>query len=184
MEDTRNVVDIYKYWTEEAIKADLRTKHNNFSVLITNYFNDFNIGTVIRNANAFCAKEVLILGRRKYDRRGTVGTHLYMDMKHVRHVDDLNFGDSVVVGVDNLPGAVPVETFEWPKDKHVVMAFGQESTGLSKEILDYCDHLVYIKQYGSIRSLNVGSASAITMYDYCRKCVDTEQRGGNNETNS
>jgi tRNA G18 (ribose-2'-O)-methylase SpoU len=69
-EDTRNVADVYKYWTEEAIKADLRTKHHNFSALITNKHHDFNIGTVIRCANAFCAKEVIIFGSKKYDKRG------------------------------------------------------------------------------------------------------------------
>jgi tRNA G18 (ribose-2'-O)-methylase SpoU len=133
-EDPRNVADVYKYWTEDAIKADLRTKHNNFSALVTNKHHDFNIGTVIRNANAFCAKEVIVHGRKKYDKRGTVGAHLYTTMKHVRF-----------------------------------MAFGQEQTGLEPEMLKLCKHLVYIKQYGSVRSLNVGCASAIAMYDYCQK---------------
>ncbi len=169
MEDTRNVIDLYKYWTEDAIKADLRTKHHNFSVLITNKFNDFNIGSVIRNANAFCAKEVIIYGNKKYDRRGTVGTHLYNEMKHVTYVEELNLDKCIVVGIDNLETSIPIEDFVWPHDKHVIMAFGQESTGLTSDIVEICDHLVYIKQYGSIRSLNVGCASAIAMYDYCKK---------------
>lgn len=171
-EDPRNVDDRYKYWTEDAIKADLRTHYHNFSVLITNKFNDFNIGSVIRNANAFCAKEVIIYGSRQYDRRGTVGSHLYIDLKCVKFVEQLDFTGSVVVGVDNLEQAVPVETFEWPKE-HVVLAFGQEGTGLTEDIIALCQHMVYIKQYGSVRSLNVGCASAITMYDYCRKMINT-----------
>lgn len=168
-DDQRNVIDVYKYWTEESIKADLRTKHHNFSALITNLFNDFNIGSVIRNANAFCAKEVIIYGDRKFDRRGTVGAHLYTDLKHVRRTEELDLKDCVLVGIDNLDGSVPIETFDWPKDRHVVMAFGQEGTGLTPEMVDLCDHMVYIKQYGSVRSLNVGCASAIAMYDYCQK---------------
>lgn len=167
-DDPRNVVDLYKYWTVDAIKADLRTKHNNFSVLITNKFHEFNIGSVIRNANAFCATEVIVYGRKKFDRRGAVGSHLYVDLKHVKFTDQLDLTGKVVVGVDNLDRAVPIETFEWPKE-HVVLAFGQEGTGLTEEIIELCDHMVYISQYGSIRSLNVGCASAIAMYDYCRK---------------
>lgn len=169
MNDTRNVIDYYKYWKTEAIRADLREKHNNFSVLITNLFSDFNIGTVIRNANAFCAKKVIIYGKRAYDRRGTVGCHLYLDFNHVNQVETLDFKDCVVIGVDNIPNAVPLENFSWPKDKHVIMAFGQEDVGLCPEVLNICDHTVYIKQYGSVRSLNVGCASAIAMYDYCNK---------------
>lgn len=167
-EDPRNVVDMYKYWTVDAIKADLRTKCNNFSVLITNEFHDFNIGSVIRNANAFCAKEVIVYGRKKFDRRGTVGSHLYTDLKHVKFTDDLDLEGKILIGVDNLEGALPIESFEWPKE-HVVLAFGQEGTGLTDDLIDLCQHMVYIKQYGSIRSLNVGCASAIAMYDYCRK---------------
>ena len=167
-EDPRNVVDMYKYWTVDAIKADLRTKCNNFSVLITNEFHDFNIGSLIRNANAFCAKEVIVYGRKKFDRRGTVGSHLYTDLKHVKFTDDLDLEGKILIGVDNLEGALPIESFEWPKE-HVVLAFGQEGTGLTDDLIDLCQHMVYIKQYGSIRSLNVGCASAIAMYDYCRK---------------
>jgi tRNA G18 (ribose-2'-O)-methylase SpoU len=169
-DDPRNVTDVYKYWTVDAIKADLRTKHHNFSALVTNQHHDFNIGTVIRNCNAFCGREVIILGRKKYDKRGAVGAYLYTTMKHVRFIDDLDLKDCTVVGVDNLEGAVPIETFQWPEG-HVVMAFGQEQTGLTKEILDRCHHLVYIAQYGSVRSLNVGVASGIAMYDYCQKMV-------------
>jgi tRNA G18 (ribose-2'-O)-methylase SpoU len=169
--ETRNVIDYFAYWSTEAIKADLDTKRHNFSVLISNKFNDFNIGSVIRNANAFLAKEVIIYGRRKFDKRGTVGTVHYENFKYVKVVEELNFPDSLVVGMDNIPLAVPIETFVWPKDKHVILAFGQEQTGLPQEIIDVCQHMVYIKQYGSVRSLNVGCASAITMFDYCQKVL-------------
>lgn len=175
MNDTRNVIDFYKYWTEDAIKADLREKSHNFSVLITNQFKDFNLGTVIRTANAFCALNVIVYGSKQFDKRGCVGAHLYTQMKHVKFTDDLENvlpKESLIVGVDNIDGAKPIESFDWPKDRHVVIAFGEESCGLSKEIISMCDHLVYIKQYGSVRSLNVGTASGIAMYDYCRKVFD------------
>jgi tRNA G18 (ribose-2'-O)-methylase SpoU len=165
-EDTRNVTDYYKYWTVEAIKADLETKAHNFSVLVLNDTRDFNLGTVIRNANAFCAKEVIVYGKKKYDKRGTVGAHLYTNLRKVRFCDELDLRGAVVVGVDNLDGAVPIETFEWPRD-HVIMVFGQESTGLTQEMIDLCNHMVYIEQYGSVRSLNVGCASAIAFFSYC-----------------
>lgn len=155
----------------DAIRANLDTKRNNFSVLISNEFQDFNIGSVIRNANAFLAKEVIICGRKKFDKRGTVGTHVYENLKHVKFIDEFKMPEnSILIGVDNVENSVPVETFEWP-DCHVILAFGQEQVGLPQDIIDICDHIVYIKQYGSVRSLNVGCASAILMYDYCNKMV-------------
>jgi tRNA G18 (ribose-2'-O)-methylase SpoU len=164
--DTRNVIDYYKYWTTDAIKADLDLKRHDFTILISNQFHDFNIGTVLRCANAFLAKEVVIWGRKKYDRRGTVGMHHYENLRHVSFTEELSF-DCPVIGVDNVTEAVPVEDFQWPKK--CVLAFGQEDVGLPEEFKAICETYVYIKQYGSVRSLNVGVASGIIMQDYCRK---------------
>lgn len=170
--DGRNIIDYYYYWDNEAILADLDSKRHNFTVLASNIQGDFNIGTVIRNANAFLAKEVIIYGRKKYDRRGTVGTHTYTHFRHVREVEDLTgifeqFG--LVVGIDNIPGAKPIETYQWNHNIPTLMCFGQEHVGLPKEILDKCHDVVYISQYGSVRSLNVGTASGIAMYSYLLK---------------
>jgi tRNA G18 (ribose-2'-O)-methylase SpoU len=171
--DDRNVIDYYKYWTVDAIRADLDTKRNNFSVLISNEFNDFNIGAIIRNSNAFLAKEVIILGKKSYDRRGTVGTHNYENMKYVRFIEELSLPEnSLIVGVDNIDNAEVIDNFIYPSDRHVVLAFGQEQIGLSDSIKAICHNFVYIRQFGSVRSLNVGVASGIAMFDYMRKMSD------------
>jgi len=167
MIESRNIIDYYHYWATDAIIADLNDKRHDFSILISNKFHDFNIGSVIRNANAFLAKEVIVYGRKKFDKRGTVGTHIYENMRHVRLTEDLFF-EGKIIGIDNIETAKPIEDYEWP-DGPVIMAFGQEQTGLPEEIINICDDFVYIKQYGSVRSLNVGCASAIAMYDYCHK---------------
>lgn len=166
--DTRNIIDHYKYWTTDAIKADLDDKRNDFSILVSNQFHDFNLGTVIRNANAFMAKEVIVWGRKSYDKRGTVGTHHYINLKHVKFTDSLEF-DCPVIGIDNVPEAEAIDNFVWPK--RVVLAFGQEDVGLPEEFRQLCQKYVYIRQFGSVRSLNVGTASGIIMYDYCRKTL-------------
>lgn len=171
MDDTRNVMDVYKYWDTDAIIADLDTKRHNFSVLCANVHGDFNIGTVIRNANAFLASEVMLYGRRKWDRRGAVGVQHYTHFKHVRDIEGLAEikSGAYVIGVDNIEGAEPIDFTEIPIDQHVVFAFGEEQVGLPQEMLDICDKLVYIRQFGSVRSLNVGVASGIVMYEYCRR---------------
>lgn len=166
--DTRNVVDLYKYWTTDAIKAKLDTQRHNFSVLITNNFHDFNIGSVIRNSNAFLGKNLYVLGKRQYDSRGAVGAHHYENIIHLKSIEELD-SSFHLIGFDDLPQARDLETFEWPTKKHVVMCFGQETVGLTKDVADACKDVVYIKQYGSVRSLNVGVASGIAMYSYCQQ---------------
>lgn len=172
-QDNRSVIDYYKYWKDEAIKADLDTKRHNFSILISNKLKDFNASTVIRNANAFLAKEVIIYGRKKWDRRGAIGTHNYTNFKYVKTEEELSdaIGDELVIGVDNINNAKRMETYNWPS-VHFIVAFGQEDIGLPQELIDRCKDLVYISQYGSTRSLNVGCASAITMYDIVRKGIN------------
>lgn len=172
MPDPRNIIDPYKYWTNEAIVADLDTKRHNFGVLCVNIQGDFNVGSVVRNANAFLAQEVILYGRKRFDRRGSVGTYNYTHFRHVREVDSLDIvlnDYELVVGVDNVEEAAPLEIFEWPTNKKVLMCFGEENSGLIPEIVTRCDSVVFIRQYGSVRSLNVGCASGIAMYDYCRK---------------
>ena len=165
--DTRPVIDYYKYWETDAIKADLDTQRNNFAVLCCNIQGDFNIGAVIRNANAFLAQEVIIFGKRKYDRRGTVGTHNYTHFKHVSEADKIP-SDRPIVAIDNVPGAKSIVDYVWPSEAFI-MAFGEEQQGLPESILSIAKDVVYIPQQGSTRSLNVGCASAIAMYDFINK---------------
>jgi tRNA G18 (ribose-2'-O)-methylase SpoU len=178
MSETRNIIDHYHYWKHEAILADLDKRRHNFTVLCSNLYNDFNIATVIRNANAFLAKEVILYGSKQYDRRGTVGTHNYSRFVHCRDEQALekkiiqlaNEHEHLrIVGIDNVRNARPIEEYCWAPGEHVLMVFGQEQVGIPPELLDRCDDLVYITQYGSVRSLNVGCASSIAMYDYCSK---------------
>jgi tRNA G18 (ribose-2'-O)-methylase SpoU len=177
--ETRNVIDHYHYWKHEAILADLDSKRKNYSILCSNLYNDFNISTVIRNANAFLASKVIIYGSKQYDRRGAVGTQNYTRFQHYKTTEELkNYligldigceGRLKIVGIDNISTAKPIDEYEWDVNTHYVIAFGQEQVGLPEEVLDMCDDLLYIKQYGSVRSLNVGTASGIVMYDYCSK---------------
>ena len=177
--DRRNLIDHYKYWNDDAIRADLDDKRLNYSVVCCNIGNDFNIATVIRNANAFLAKEVVIYGSKKYDRRGTVGTHHYTNFRHVKTIDDLGdyislkrsayCGHVKVIGIDNVPDAMDVNTYNFDIGIHYIMVFGQEQIGIPADVLSICDDVVYIPQYGSVRSINVGCASSIIMNNYCSK---------------
>jgi len=168
--DHRNVVDVYKYWSTEAIKADLDTKRLNYSVLAYNLGYDYNVSTVVRNSNAFLAKNVYIWPKRKFDKRGAVGTTHYTDLKHVTQLESIEslHPDAIWIAMDNVPGAIAIDEFVWPTDKHIILCFGQESTGLPQEVLDNCHYTLYIKQYGSVRSLNVCTASGIAMHEIAK----------------
>lgn len=170
--DRRNIIDKYKSMSDELIKGDLNARRFNFSVLLQNINGDFNKASIIRNNNAFCGQKVIIYGDKQYDRRGTCGTHVYENFQHVQELSCLNqLLDTYdhIIGIDNVAGATPIETFQFNYQQSTLFIFGEEGIGICDEILKRCDDILYITQYGSVRSINVSSASAIVMYAYTSK---------------
>jgi tRNA G18 (ribose-2'-O)-methylase SpoU len=166
--DRRNVIDRYRYWKLEAIVADLELTRQLVHVAIQNWEHDFNIGSMVRTANAFNVGAVHIIGRRRWNRRGAMVTDRYLRVEHHTDVADLQAwagaADYRLIGVDNLPGAVPLETADLPE--RCCLVFGSEGPGLTSDLVHACQQLVAITQYGSTRSLNAGAAAAIALYHW------------------
>jgi tRNA G18 (ribose-2'-O)-methylase SpoU len=169
--DRRNVIDRYRYWRRDAVVEDLDQHRHPFHVAIENWQHDFNIGAVVRNANAFLASEVHIVGRRRWNRRGAMVTDRY---QHIRHHDDIDAlaawageHDLPIVGIDNLPGSQVISTADLPAA--CILLFGQEGPGLSDAARERCATVLHIPQFGSTRSINAGVASGIAMYEWIRR---------------
>ena len=172
--DRRNVVDRYRYWTMAAIVADLDTRRHSFHVSIENWQHDFNIGTIVRTANAFLAAEIHIVGNRRWNRRGAMVTDRYQHVRHHESAADLAayLGEDGVqlLGIDNLPGSEHLETMALPRQ--VCFLFGQEGPGLSESAREVCDGTFSIAQFGSTRSINASAAAAIAMHSWIRAYAD------------
>ena len=177
--DRRNVEDRYRYWRQEAVVADLDARRHPLHVAVENWGHDFNIGSVIRTANAFNVAAFHIVGRRRWNRRGAMVTDRYQHELHHPTVADLTAWAGArgipLVGVDNLPGSVPIESYAFPP--LCVLVFGQEGPGLSDEMRSACEVVVHITQYGSTRSINAGAAAAVAMYAWAQQHVEAPQRG-------
>jgi tRNA G18 (ribose-2'-O)-methylase SpoU len=169
--DDRNVADRYRYWRHEAIVADLDSRRFGYHVAIENLRHDLNIGSIVRTANAFLAREVHVVGRRRWNRRGAMVTDRYQHIRHHGSAADLatwaQQARLPILGVDNVPGAVALESFTLPEA--CVLLFGQEGTGLSETALAACSEVLAIAQFGSTRSINVGAAAAIAMHAWIRQ---------------
>ncbi|UFU02687.1 rRNA methyltransferase [Ruania suaedae] len=164
--DRRNVADRYRYWRVKAIVTDLDTRRHPLHVAIENWGRDFNIGSVVRTANAFNVARVHIIGRRRWNRRGAMVTDRYL---HVQHWEDIasfarwcTEAGLPLIGIDNVPGSVPIEGRALPAA--CVLLFGEESAGLSAEAQQASESVLHISQFGSTRSINAGAAAAIAMH--------------------
>lgn len=171
--DRRNVLDQYRYWKHDAIVAELDSRRHDFHIAIENWQHDLNIGTVVRTANAFLAKEVHIIGRRRWNRRGAMVTDKYQHIRHHPTVEDFvkwaQEEGYTIIGIDIFPDSVPLETYDLPKKS--VLVFGQEGPGLSQEVHEAAEATLSIEQFGSTRSINAASAAAIAMHAWIRRHV-------------
>lgn len=175
--DTRNVVDRYKTWTNEAIKDDMAKNAFPLHIAIENYQHDFNIGTIVRNANAFNVAGVHIIGKRQWNKRGAMVTDKYLQLYHHPSVEKFVAWASQenleIIGIDNIQGSIPLATVILPKQ--CVLVFGQEGPGLSPDMQAHCTSIIAIEQFGSTRSINVGVASGIILYDWVKQHILAQQ---------
>lgn len=170
--DTRNLIDEYKGLPNEEVLSRLDQKRTSLEIAIENLSHDFNIGTIVRNANAFNVSKVHILGKRKYNRRGAMVTDKYLHIDHFENVADFvadaHARGKIVVAIDNnRPESRPLQGAEILPNS--ILVFGSESDGISQELLDLADCCYYIEQLGSTRSINVGCASAVALYEFTRR---------------
>ncbi len=172
----KNTIDIYKNWMEKEIRADLDKRRTESVLIFNNFQHNINIACGIRSNNAFLGKSVYIIGRRRYDKRGSVGVHHY---EHVYHsdtleevVDYLHSLGYIIYAVDNIMEYHPVNILEEDFPKKSAFVFGEEGNGLSKSEIELCDRMVYIEMFGSVRSLNVACAAAVVEYEYSRRWRD------------
>ena len=169
--DTRNVVDKYRGLTVSEIKSDLNKSRHSFHIAVENFQHDFNIGTIARNANAFNAAGIHIIGKKHWNRRGAMKTEAYMNVFHHKTVADFiswaKENGLILIAIDNQKGSKNLQDSELPKKS--VLVFGNESDGLSNEMIKACKQMISIEQFGSTRSVNVGVASGILMYEFVRR---------------
>lgn len=162
---SRNVKDEFKSMQTPDIARFLKLTSFPYAVCFEHWMGDFNVGTGIRNANAFNANKIYYIGKKRIDRRGAVGTYLYMDIEYLGSAEDLKALKEKykLIGIDNIPGSVSIENHTW--EPNTLLVFGEEGVGLTKETESLCDAVVHIDMYGSVRSLNCGTASGIVMHE-------------------
>ena len=168
-----NVLDSLKDLAIPEIADYCHSKSIPASVAMINIGGDFNLSTMVRNANFFGFRSVHYVGKKKWDKRGSVGTHHYTPMYH--HKDEPSFisqlsGRTVIAIENNIPNyshkTHNLFHYEFNNVVEPIFLFGEENRGLSDFILDKSNIILTIPNYGSVRSLNVGTTSGIVMGIY------------------
>ena len=170
---SNNVIDIYKKWSAEEVRASLQPNRTSLVNICLNLDHGFNVGSIIRASNCFLAKETYVVGRKRFDARGGVGSKKYERVYHADTLDEvlevLHPLGYTIFAVDNVEEYNPQNIFDADIPMKSAFVYGSEGDGLPKDAIDKCDEMVYIRQYGSIRSLNVAQAAACCMMEYSRR---------------
>lgn len=172
MEDTRNLVDAYKGLTNEQVFLELSKKRNPLEIAIENVEHDFNIGSIVRTANSFNASKVHIIGKKKYNRRGAMCTDKYLEIVHHSSIEDFlstQKGRELVAIENNTPRAKSLGTKKFIQNTTLI--FGSENNGITSDLLEKSHDVRFIESFGSTRSVNVGVAAGIAMYEYTRQNI-------------
>ena len=172
--DTRNLMDEYKGMTNEQVFDVLSKKRNELEIAIENVSHDFNVGTIVRSANSFNAAKVHIIGKKKYNRRGAMCTDKYLEIVYWSDYKDFMQdqkmrGREVVAIENNTPRATGLVNKKFVQKTTLV--FGSEGEGITRELLGEADDVRFIESFGSTRSVNVGVAAGIAMYEWARQCA-------------
>lgn len=169
-QDTRNIHDYLKSMSTEDVKQDLETTRTGLVPIFYNVAGDFNLSSGVRNANWYNCESVWIIGRKKWDRRGAVGSHNYIDLKYNTEIFSVlemyRHRGYRLVAAEISEQSNSLDTYVW-QDKSVVI-FGEESAGIPDNVLNLVDDVIHIPGLGSVRSINVSTASGTFMYDYCK----------------
>ena len=172
-DDTRNVVDEFKGLEHDTIVAELDRRGSGLEIAIENTERDFNMGTIVRSANAFGVRHVHVIGRRQWNKRGAMATDKYLHVHYYTSVSEfvmvMKERGREIIAVDNIAGSVPLGSAVLPKN--AVLIFGQEGPGISSELSAVAEKIVAIEQFGSTRSINVGVAAGIVMYVWAQQHI-------------
>lgn len=170
---SQNVKDLYKGWLASDIRAELDKNRLPIVSIFMNLTHDFNKSSAIRSNNSFLGKEVYLVGNKRYDRRGTVGTHNYQTIYHADTLQEvimkLKDDGYTIYAVDNIMEFEPENIWDVKFPEKSAFVYGEEQLGLSKEMIEMCDHMVYIETPGSVRSLNVAVTASVVMAEYTRR---------------
>ena len=172
MEDTRNLIDEYKGLSNEQVFDALASKRTSLEIAIENVEHDFNIGSIIRTANSFNVKIVHIVGKKKYNRRGAMCTDKYLKIVHHATLEEFlktQKNRELVAIENNTPRARALHSKKFIQDTTLI--FGSENNGITPELLEKAHDVRYIESFGSTRSVNVGAAAAIAMYEWARQLI-------------
>lgn len=190
-----NVRDCYQNLTVAQLQEISQKQSLNYAVMCLNVTGDLNVSTMMRTAHLMGASDFFIVGRRRYDKRGTVGAQNYINVHRLdallddQVTLDANAIRSIFIEYNLIPIFVEQNGqmlghcgFAWTdvvskiytNNFKPVIVVGNEGRGIPNDVLALKDEfenscIVSLPQMGVLRSFNVSTALSMVLWDFCQK---------------
>ena len=153
---------------EKLIEISKSKSSNPIIVALDGVTDPHNLGAIIRSAEAFDCKGIIIPQRRSAGLTGTVAKVAAGALEHIpvsrvvnlnRAIDELKNRGFIIIGLTG-EGQVPISQFS--EKAPFVVIVGAENKGISLLVQKKCDYLLKIPLKGKTSSLNASVAAAIS----------------------
>lgn len=144
-------------------------------IVLDNVRSLLNVGSVFRSADAFLVEEIHLCGLtgtppNKEIEKSALGATKTVDWRHFsstkQSIDILKQENYRIYAVEQAHNSIPLQKFEKGQDK-IALIFGNEVYGVEQEIIDLCDGVIEIPQFGSKHSLNIAVSAGIVLWHCC-----------------
>lgn len=148
------------------------------TIVLENVRSMMNVGSVFRTADAFRIAKICLCGitatppHREIHKTALGATETVQWEYHPEAAPlllDLKNKGSLVIAIEQLHGAVILDQWIVPVNRHLVFVLGNEVSGVSDDALAQCHHGIEIPQLGTKHSLNIAVSAGIVMWEAFRQ---------------
>ena len=155
-----------------------RSEKSPFAIVLDNVRSFNNVGSVFRTADAFLIECIYLCGitgrpPHREIQKTALGATESVTWKYFEKtseaVNELRSRGYVIVGIEQAAGSVSLSDFKLKKDKKYALIFGHEVNGVHQDIINECDFVIEIPQFGTKHSFNIGVSAGIVLWELNRK---------------
>jgi 23S rRNA (guanosine2251-2'-O)-methyltransferase len=149
-----------------------------FLIVLDNVRSQSNVGSVFRTADAFLTESIYLCGitsrpPHRDIQKTALGATESVEWKYFREtceaVRELKSKGYKIVGIEQAEGSISLGDFTPKPGKKYALIFGNEVNGVDQTVINECDYVVEIPQFGTKHSFNIAVSAGIVLWEMNKK---------------
>ena len=170
----------------KSVEQFRNSEKSPFVIVLDNVRSMSNVGSVFRSADAFLAESICLCGItgvpphpeiRKTALGATESVTWKYFKKTIEAVTELKSEGYRIIGIEQAEGAISLNDFLPEENTKYALVFGHEVNGVDQEVINICDHVIEIPQFGTKHSLNIAVSAGIVMWEIIKPHPKSLSRG-------